>query len=392
MIGEQLFPTRLVFAVVAGLTVLLRPVVAQPFEPQRLYDTVRDSVVKLEVSGTDAFSSPVKEEGSGFVVFSNERLSVIATAAHVIGPKSNWSLDEAGDPRTVIRVLRETDTGTQVIAEEATILGNQAEQPPESDWIFVAINAKNLPALPLQPQIPIELGTDVLLVGYARGSVATKPLPGRAQAFDVSAYRVRQPFVFDGGHPDKGMSGGPIVNADGNVVAIASHNHQGAQAVHLGVFSSIFQADVQALGGNGTASQIEIDRCVSSKLDGQLTRVFSQSGSVRCPGGGCVFQSGSCNRRETLLSYAAPDGYVIDDYRFIQEGKSAAVTGNLRPTLDGNDRVRQISISLICDPSDFPGAPGGWNSGRLEGTLRFANLDALRRRAEQECSVELGAQ
>ena len=361
------------------------------FDAEILEKDSRDSIVKIEVNGLDKFEKRKTEKGSGFVVYSNEKFSLIATAAHVVGAKTDWSIDEAGDPKFKITVSRRSQDGAlEVLSEQASIFGDHSEKPPEADWELIVIDRGNLPELRIGSELPIPLGTEVLLLGFPLDDTDIDALIGKAQSFNVLKYGVRQPLIFDGGHPDRGHSGSAILNSNGEVIGLASENfRESNRDIHLAVFASFFAKIINDIPGSDQVPEFEIRKCVASKIDGQITRPFSQKGSVRCPGGGCLFQSGSCNRRETRLSYAAPSGYFIDDYKFIQNSNNAGVTGNLRTDRDARNQVIEVSITLICDPSDLPGAGGGWNNGIIEGVLRFANIEILKERAEEECKIEL---
>lgn len=139
------------------------------------------------------------------------------------------------------------------------------------------------------------------------------------------------------------------------------------------------------LGNDDTSG---INSCIREKVSKDSVRPFSIPGRVRCPGGGCLFRSGSCNRRNTTLRYEAVSGYYIDDYEFVQGGTNHANTGHVRTEGNISGRTNKVSIELSCDPPDYPGAPGGWNEGELRGTIRFEDIESLGKRAQAECAAE----
>lgn len=75
-------------------------------------DRVRQSVVKIEVTGTAASGIGVKETGTGFFV---DALGHILTAAHVVGNTESWQVDaNTGLPQRRIRVLGVSQNSLQI--------------------------------------------------------------------------------------------------------------------------------------------------------------------------------------------------------------------------------------------------------------------------------------
>ncbi|MBK8507600.1 MAG: hypothetical protein IPL51_02855 [Candidatus Competibacteraceae bacterium] len=136
-------------------------------------------------------------------------------------------------------------------------------------------------------------------------------------------------------------------------------------------------------------SNKKVSECVNKRTDGILVRTFSHPGNVRCPGGGCVLKSGSCNKRETTVQYVAPANYHISSYRLNQGGSNDGTTGPITAERDSSGRVVKISAYIACDPADFPGADGGWNNITLVGELSYANIDALITEARSLCENEV---
>ena len=59
--------------------------------------------------------------------------------------------------------------------------------------------------------------------------------------------------------------------------------------------------------GNGNRNGLV--SCLREKIAKDSVRSFSIPGRARCPGGGCFFKPGSCNRRSITLRYEAVSGY-----------------------------------------------------------------------------------
>ena len=135
-----------------------------------------------------------------------------------------------------------------------------------------------------------------------------------------------------------------------------------------------------------------LNACVAETIAQDMARPFSITGGVRCPGGGCLFRSGRCNRRSTSLRYETLPGYFVDEYQFIQGPTHHGNTGglSLEVEVDDSGRLQRIAISLSCDPPNHPGAAGGWNRGELTGMMSYIDLGELRRRALEECTVTIG--
>ena len=134
------------------------------------------------------------------------------------------------------------------------------------------------------------------------------------------------------------------------------------------------------------ANMDQILRCAEEAVRRRVTLNFKQFARARCPGGGCFLQSSSCNKRTTNLTYVAPSGYEIESYSFIQGPNQFGTSGDLQVERNAG-RIKRISIRLECHPPDYLGAPGGWNEGRLSGTLRYIDINKLKAEALAECSL-----
>lgn len=137
--------------------------------------------------------------------------------------------------------------------------------------------------------------------------------------------------------------------------------------------------------------QKNVSTCIEERTKGILVKTFSQPGSVRCPGGGCFLQSGSCNKRETTVEYQAPTNYHISNYSVKQGGTNDGTTGPVHVEKDRGNRVVKISAYIACDPADYPGADGGWNNITLVGELSYINPDTLINESRGICENEARA-
>jgi hypothetical protein len=117
-----------------------------------------------------------------------------------------------------------------------------------------------------------------------------------------------------------------------------------------------------------------------------FTQSYIQPGSVRCPGGGCFLQSGSCNRREVWVSYTAPGAYFIESYELVKGDMNHGNVGNLEVTSRDNEkRATSVRAFLWCDPADRAGAGGGWANASLRGTIRLQDETMPREEVATAC-------
>ena len=153
--------------------------------------------------------------------------------------------------------------------------------------------------------------------------------------------------------------------------------------------SSEQQKQAQIIFDNALELQRKnLTECMADReSETQFTQKFSQPASVRCPGGGCFLQSGSCNRRSVWLSYAAPGGYYINSYE-VEPGSMAS--GNLGgqeiTAQDSEGRTTAVRYHLWCDPADKPGAGGGWANATLNGTISLQDESSIRAGIVAECT------
>lgn len=130
-----------------------------------------------------------------------------------------------------------------------------------------------------------------------------------------------------------------------------------------------------------------VQACTKAREEAeQFTMEFNVPGSVRCPGGGCFLESGSCNKREVWLSYAAPGSYYIGAYEIVRGDMNDGNLGSFEVTdKDSNGRAIAVRLHLWCDPADRPGAGGGWANASITGQLRLQDESAKRAEIASDC-------
>lgn len=199
-----------------------------------------------------------------------------------------------------------------------------------------------------------------------------------------------------------GMSGGPVFDADtGAVIGIINGGLKGVSAVSY-VTPIARATTLLEWSGNTIEScttqalceerRAEVQQCIANRTAGEISRRFvSPTASVRCPGGGCLFKSSDCNKRETTARYQAPGGWIIDAYDYIKESGVNDVTGDIRVERNNEGDAVGLSAYIACIPPSFPGAAGGWNAGHFEGTERYLFKDELLEQARVLCEAQICA-
>jgi S1-C subfamily serine protease len=149
-------------------------------------------------------------QGSAFVVASDGELSTLVTNFHVV--RSVWA---AGIRRVVVR------------ADARSFNGTITSVRPDADLAVVEVRA-SLPVLETNPSTP-EIGQPVVAVGSPFG------YGGTASTGIVSALRGR--YVQFSAPVGPGSSGGPVVEGDGQVIAVttAKVTGHGAEGLSFGI-------------------------------------------------------------------------------------------------------------------------------------------------------------
>ena len=148
--------------------------------------------------GQDASPTPMRGEGSGFIVSSD---GVIMTNAHVVR-----------DATEVIVKLTDRREFT------AKVLGSD----PKTDVAVIKIDAKNLPTVPLGQAKDLKVGEWVLAIGSPFGfenSVTAGVVSAKGRSLPDDGF---VPFIQTDVAVNPGNSGGPLFNTRGEVVGINS--------------------------------------------------------------------------------------------------------------------------------------------------------------------------
>lgn len=198
--------------------------------PDKTFQAAKAAVVKIRVEGSNPDNQPKPtEEGSGFIVHSENGLTLIVTAAHVIGSSqtlqqlnTDWLVNDL--EKTVKRTIKvDALDANDVLAERspgATVLWQNDQQ----DVAVLSIQGSGFKTLEVVEGLPELQGhlMNVLALGYKKGERQIGFHSG------MGALQMSKRYGFSLGVDskiDEGRSGGPILDAEtGKVVAIISQD------------------------------------------------------------------------------------------------------------------------------------------------------------------------
>jgi S1-C subfamily serine protease len=191
--------------------VISKPVLSRGFQPQRIFDERAAGVVTVFAYYGSPGDSSVVEQGSGFVV---SRSGVILTAAHVVVATSASAKD-----RPARAVFVQFGDGDRV---KAAIVG----WDPYDDVGVLRVNprAHVLDPVPLGSSSGVRVGQPVAAIGSPFGdtnslsvgvvSATDRTIPSLTTSYDLfGAIQTDAPI-------NQGSSGGPLLNARGQVIGI----------------------------------------------------------------------------------------------------------------------------------------------------------------------------
>jgi hypothetical protein len=220
------------FSVIMLLTYYSWPALAQG-GPQSTAQTVQDliqrsksAIVKLVVEGRDPNDGYKKEQGSGLFFYSGQGVSLILTAAHVIGSSEtlqasnrDWKVDNGVISRKISLFGLDEKGGLVLRSTEVS----PGPPFPGVDVALLQINQSGYASLPLAKGFDDVTGLhDILLLGF-EGESSQLPIPPLTGLGQLSS-----PLTFSTTVPSRpGQSGGAWIDLkSGLVLAIA----RGAQS------------------------------------------------------------------------------------------------------------------------------------------------------------------
>ncbi len=175
------------------------------------------SIVKIVGKGTTPSGREMPFEGSGVVLGSVQDISVIVTAAHVVGKAGTWRIRPNGEPDRELRVwVPRPPDGT---LEPLPLAPAVAAQNDSSDFAVLHVH-RRLPSLSIGNPFQLAQGAQTVALGYTKGAYTLDVLVGRGQLVTRDALG----FVLQLSQmqTSEGNSGGPILDQEGRVLGILS--------------------------------------------------------------------------------------------------------------------------------------------------------------------------
>ena len=133
----------------------------------------------------------------------------------------------------------------------------------------------------------------------------------------------------------------------------------------------------------------EVEACIAdAEARVEFRRTFRVRGEARCPGGGCLFRSSSCNRETAYASYESSGPYYLDGYYVDRPDIHHGGRGGIEVTRrDDEGRALAVRVRLVCDPPDYPGAAGGWSRADITGNEYLRDADERREEIRASCEA-----
>jgi serine protease Do len=194
--------------------------------------------VQTETATLDLFGRTVPSTGVGTgVIFDAD--GHIVTNNHVVTVGGNTPADRITVTLNDQRTFR------------ATIVGRDQA----TDLAVIKINAPDLTAAEFGNADDLQVGEDVVAIGYALdlkgGPTVTRGvISAKGRTIDEQPYTINDAIQTDAAI-NPGNSGGPLVNAKGQVVGINTAIIQGAQQIGFSISASLVVPEVQELIQHG---------------------------------------------------------------------------------------------------------------------------------------------
>jgi S1-C subfamily serine protease len=206
------------------------PVAANAESVNDILGRNKRAVVKLTVFGKDPHGqSKPPAAGSGFVIQSGQRNSLILTAAHVIGSSDwrqllnpDWLIEPDG--RTLNRQVKVETLNEQGALVNLGLDASVLWQDDQKDIALLLIDRIELPSIPYVSKVSDVRGDwqHVLALGFRKNEQRLAPFEGSG-GFQVSRQRGLV-FHLNTRIPE-GLSGGPVIDLDGGrVIAVISED------------------------------------------------------------------------------------------------------------------------------------------------------------------------
>jgi len=318
----------------------------------------------FDVPGNPNFDEPDRRgAGSGFIF---EKEGFIITNHHVV--------EDADE--IIVRLADRREF-------EATLVGSD----PMSDIALLKVDAENLPTLPLGESASLKAGEWVAAIGspfnfeqtVTAGIVSAKGPSTNAQQY--------VPFIQTDVAINRGNSGGPLLNLDGEVVGINSwilSSSGGYIGLSFSIPVEVAMNTVQQLREYGA-----VRRGLLGVMVGPVTRELAEALDLERSAGALVNNTspGGAAERAGILPgdiILAFDGQTIEtsgDLPPIVGANPPGVTAEVLVSRDGEERVFEVTLDALegDEDSELQSADGtSRQSNALGLAVESINSDARR--------------
>ncbi|MDD5467707.1 MAG: S1C family serine protease [Anaerolineales bacterium] len=325
------------------------------------FQDARNAIIQIEAVGT--FASPefgeqvISGRGSGFII---DPSGIAVTNNHVVTGSSLLKVWVGGDTTKTY---------------SATILGVSEC----SDLAVIDIEDEGFPFLTWH-EGPIDVGMDIFVAGFPLGDpefTLTKGIISKARADGQTRFSSVESVVEYDATANPGNSGGPVLDADGKVVAIHYQSNPSARQA-FGISESLAREVVDRLRAGENVDSIGVNGEAVSSEDGSLFGIWVSSvqpGSVADEAG---IQSGDLLTRLGNLP-VADDGTMTSYCDIVRSHEPTdtvpvevlrLATGEV---LEGQLNGRELAVTSTIDTSpEATEAPVETQSG-VPGTYVNAN-------------------
>ncbi|MDD2694901.1 MAG: trypsin-like peptidase domain-containing protein, partial [Anaerolineales bacterium] len=325
------------------------------------FQDARNAIIQIEAVGT--FASPefgeqvISGRGSGFII---DPSGIAVTNNHVVTGSSLLKVWVGGDTTKTY---------------SATILGVSEC----SDLAVIDIEDEGFPFLTWH-EGPIDVGMDIFVAGFPLGDpefTLTKGIISKARADGQTRFSSVESVVEYDATANPGNSGGPVLDAEGKVVAIHYQSNPSARQA-FGISESIAMEVVDRLRAGENVDSIGVNGEAVSSEDGSLFGIWVSSvqpGSVADQTG---IQSGDLVTRLGNLP-VADDGTMTSYCDIVRSHEPTdtipvevlrLATGEV---LEGQLNGRELAVTSTIDTSpETTEAPVETQSG-IPGTFVNAN-------------------
>jgi len=197
------------------------------------------TVVSTTTTQSDAVIADAQSVGPAVVVIETQSAAFGGVAT---GVGSGFVYDANGYILTNNHVIADGGTITVTLADGRQFPGTVVKQDPSADLAVVKINASNLPVASIGSSSDLQIGQLVVAIGDPLGQFANTVTTGIVSGLDrqITAGSARSSEQLSGliqtdAAINEGNSGGPLVNAVGQVIGINTATASNAQGLGFAI-------------------------------------------------------------------------------------------------------------------------------------------------------------